>query len=94
MRLIYEMSNNRQTNAVLTRRVFAVSSTNNMFSKITSDLSGASDCCNIIPPAQFKDQKCLSYLIPGEIPYMVLVSKKDEHMLTNFAYVYLDVSVF
>jgi hypothetical protein len=65
-----------------------------MFSKITSDLSGAADCCNIIPPAQFRDQKCLSYLIPGEIPFMVLVSKKDEHMFTNFAYIFLQVTFF
>ena len=54
---------------------------------MTADLTGSADVCKIIPAQQFSQEVTLSYMIPGEIPYFLLRSKKEEYLFTNLAYI-------
>ena len=58
-----------------------------MFSKMTAEMTGSADVCKIIPAEQFSQEVTLSYLIPGERPYFLLRSKKEEFVFTNFAFI-------
>ena len=54
---------------------------------MTAEMTGSADCCKIIPMEQFQQEVTLSYLIPGEVPYFLLKSKREEYVFTNFAFI-------
>ncbi|KAJ3045889.1 hypothetical protein HDV00_006155 [Rhizophlyctis rosea] len=58
-----------------------------MFKNITSDLTGSSDICHVLTPAQFADEPALSFLLPNETAYVVFKSTKESHIFTNLAYI-------
>ncbi|KAI8897438.1 hypothetical protein BC833DRAFT_593774 [Globomyces pollinis-pini] len=58
-----------------------------MFNKLAKDITGSADVCKCIEPQQFGSEPVLSYLIPGEIPYILLKSGKEEHIFTDQAYI-------
>ncbi|KAI8897434.1 hypothetical protein BC833DRAFT_42522 [Globomyces pollinis-pini] len=58
-----------------------------MFNKLTADISGSADVCKCINPQNFGSEPVLSFLIPGEVAYILLKSGKEEHIFTDQAYV-------
>ena len=68
---------------MLTRQAFSLS----MFSKLAADITGSADVCKVIPAEQIPQEVCVTYLLPGEKAYILLKSKKEEHIFTNLAYI-------
>lgn len=59
-----------------------------MFSKLGSDLVGTSDNCVCIPRSRFlQEERLVSTLIPGEIAFIYLKAPKEEHVITDRAYI-------
>jgi hypothetical protein len=57
-----------------------------MFKGALSDLKGTSDICKCIPKEGFNAEPVMEFLLPGEIPYILLKSKQEEHIFTNLGY--------
>ena len=58
-----------------------------MFGKITADLTGSADVCTCVPKDQFQAVNSLSFILPHEVPFIVLKSGKEEHIFTDHAYI-------
>jgi len=59
-----------------------------MFSKVASDLTGGADVCVCVPKEQFSSEQLVQgFLLPGEIPFILLKSGKEEHLFTDMAYI-------
>ncbi len=44
----------------------------------------------MVAPAQFSQEPCMVLLLPGETPYILLKSAKDEYLFTDRALIFID----
>ncbi len=64
----------------------------NIFSRVTSDLTGMSDICKVIPPSDFANSQAQAYIFTemNEKLYFLLKSSKDEYAFTNIGMIHID----
>lgn len=64
----------------------------NIFSRVTSDLTGMSDKCKVIPPSEFANTQAQAYIFSemNEKLYFLLKSAKDEYAFTNIGMIHVD----
>ncbi|GGO09843.1 PH domain-containing protein [Saccharibacillus kuerlensis] len=64
----------------------------NIFSRVTSDLTGMSDKCKVIPPSDFSNSQAQAYVFTemNEKLYFLLKSAKDEYAFTNIGMIHID----
>jgi len=64
----------------------------NIFSRVTSDLTGMSDKCKVIPPSEFANTQAQAYIFTemNEKLYFLLKSAKDEYAFTNIGMIHVD----
>lgn len=64
----------------------------NIFSRVTSDLTGMSDKCKVIPPSEFANSQAQAYIFTemNEKLYFLLKSAKDEYAFTNIGMIHVD----
>eukprot|EP01032_Pedospumella_encystans_P003924 gene3924-4640_t len=55
--------------------------------KIGASITGTADNCECIPREQINQQFSSKFLLDGEIPFIFLKSAKEDHIITDRAYI-------
>jgi hypothetical protein len=58
-----------------------------MLGKFAADITGSADVCTCVSKEKFGQVAALQFLLPQEVPFIVLKSGKEEHVFTDRAYI-------